>query len=145
MTQPIRTLAVALSRLGDRILVERGYDRMRDHHFYRAIGGGVEFGEHAAAAVVREWREEYGLTLEDPQLLGVVENLFTFEGVSGHEIVLVFEGRIADSRAFERDEVEGIDTDGVRHVAAWVSIDALRAGSPPLYPLGALELLPTDR
>lgn len=142
MTDRIRTMAVATCRVGDRILVERGYDRVRDHHFYRAIGGGVEFGERAAAAVVREWREELGLTLEAPALLGVLENLFTFDGRAGHEVVFVFGAQVSDPRARAHDEWEAVDTDGARHVAAWVPLDALRAGSTPLYPTGILELLP---
>ena len=90
MKNQIRTLAVALCRSGDRILVERGHDRVRDHWFYRAIGGGIEFGEPAVTALMREWKEEYGLALQDPVPVGAVENLFTFEGREGHEIVLVF-------------------------------------------------------
>jgi ADP-ribose pyrophosphatase YjhB (NUDIX family) len=142
MTDRIRTVAVAMCRAGDRLLVERGYDRARDHHFYRAIGGGVAFGERAAAAVVREWREELGLTLEVPALLGVLENLFTFDGRAGHEVVFVFAARVSDPRAHARDEWEAVDTDGARHVAAWVPLAALRAGPTPLYPAGLLDLLP---
>ena len=142
MTDRIRIVAVAICRVGDRILVERGYDGATDQHFYRPIGGGVEFGESAEAAVAREWREEYGLTLESLALLGVLENLFTFEGRAGHEIVFVFAARIPDSRAHEGEELESTDTDGARHVAVWVPIDALRAGPTPLHPAGVLELLP---
>ena len=141
MANRIRIVAVAVCRVGDRILVERGYDGARDEHFYRAIGGGVEIGERAAAAVAREWREELGLTLEAPTLLGVLENLFTFEGRAGHEVVFVFAARVSDPRAHERDEFEAMDTDGSRHVAVWMPLDALRAGSTPLYPAGVLELL----
>jgi ADP-ribose pyrophosphatase YjhB (NUDIX family) len=136
----IRPLAVALCRSGDRILVERGHDRVRVHRFYRAIGGGIEFGEAAATALAREWKEEYGLTLEHPVLLGVVENLFTFEGHAGHEIVLVFTARIVESYAYDRHELEGTDENGVQHIAVWVALDTLRTGTIPFYPAGALEL-----
>lgn len=141
MANRIRIVAVAVCRAGDRILVERGYDGVRDQHLYRAIGGGVEFGERAAAAVVREWREELGLTLEAPALLGVLEHLFTFEGRAGHEVVFVFAAQVSNPRAHERDEFEAMDTDGARHVAVWMPLDALRTGSTPLYPAGVLELL----
>ena len=142
MTNRIRTVAVALCQAGDRILVERGYDRVRDHHFYRAIGGGVEFGERAAVAVTREWREELGFTLETPVLLGVLENLFTYEGRAGHEVIFVFSARVSDPRAHRQREFVSVDINGQRHAAAWVSIDALRDGSTPFYPAGALDLLP---
>ena len=140
MANRIRVVALAICQAGDRILVERGYDSVRDHHFYRAIGGGTEFGERAEAAVTREWQEELGLTLEAPTLLGVLENLFTLEGRAGHEVIFVFAARVSDPRAHGRDEIEAIDTDGARHVAGWVSLAELRAGSTPLYPGGLFEL-----
>ena len=141
MTKRIRVAAVAMVRSGDRFLVESGHDRVENRDFYRAIGGGVEFGERAAAALHREWREEYGLSLEGVSLLGVLENVFTFEGRAGHEIVFVFAAQLSDPRALDRNEFESIDTDGARHLAVWVTLDVLRGGSTPLYPPGLLELL----
>ena len=138
-------MAVAVCRAGDRILVERGVDRASGKHFFRAIGGGVEFGERAADAVVREWREELGLELEAPVLLGVLENLFTYEGRPGHEIVLVFGARLADPPAYERGELETVETGGGRHSAVWVTLNEARGGSTPLYPDGLLDLLETAR
>jgi len=44
--------------------------------FLRLPGGGIEPGERAAQAAVREVREEVDATLVEPRLLGVVENLF---------------------------------------------------------------------
>ena len=115
---------------------------MRDPHFYRAIGGGVEFGELAATAVVREWREEFGFTLAALIRCGVLENHFTFEGRAGHEIVFVFAAQITEAGAHERDEFEAVDTDGARHVAVWVPFDVLCSSVLPLFPRGVLEVLP---
>jgi ADP-ribose pyrophosphatase YjhB (NUDIX family) len=140
-TRRIRTVAVAVCRAGDRILVERGFDRTSGEHFLRAIGGGVEFGERAADAVVREWREELGLELQAPVLLGVLENLFTYEGRAGHEVVLVFTARLADVRA----ELETVEGTGERHSAVWVALDDVRRGAPPLYPAGLLDLIEAAR
>lgn len=134
-------MAVAICRSGDRVLVERGYDRARDHHHYRAIGGGVEFGERAAAAVAREWREEFDFILERLTLLGVLENLFTYEARARHEIIFVFAAHLSDPRATEREEFKTVDSDGAEHIAVWVPLGALRAGSTPLYPVGTVELL----
>ena len=139
----IRTVALAVCRDGDRILVERGYDHVRDEHFLRAIGGGVEFGERAVDALAREWREELGLELEAPALLGVMENLFTSNGRAGHEVVFVFEARLADARVYGRDEFTSTEPDGSRHVAVWVPLDELRHGPTPFKPAGLLDLLPS--
>jgi ADP-ribose pyrophosphatase YjhB (NUDIX family) len=137
----VRARAVAVVRSDDRVLVERGYDRVAGSRFYRAIGGHIEFGERAAQSVVREWAEEYGLTLQDVRLLGVVENLFTYEGQPGHEVVFAFEAGVAEPHVYQRDELTGIDPEGNRHEAVWVSMDGLATGPTPLSPAGLLELL----
>lgn len=137
----VRAKAIAIVRQGDRVLVERGYDPVAGSRFYRAIGGHIDFGERAAHTVAREWREEYGLTLEDVRPLGVLENLFTYEGRPGHEIVFAFEARVVEPEVCDKDELEGIDPDGGRHEAVWVPLDDLAAGDVPLTPAGLLELL----
>jgi ADP-ribose pyrophosphatase YjhB (NUDIX family) len=137
----VRARAVAVCRNAGRVLVERGYDRVAGSRFYRAIGGHVDFGERAARTVAREWGEEYGLTLQDVRLLGVLENVFTYEGRPGHEIVFAFEARVVEAEVYEKDEFEGIDPGGNRHQAVWVSLDDLAAGGIPLSPAGLLELL----
>src|SRR5215207_3830668 len=142
MTDTIRTVALAVCQHRGRVLVERGYDRVRDEHFLRAIGGGVEFGERAVDALAREWREELGLELEAPALLGVIENLFTSNGRAGHEVVFVFSARVADAWAYGRDEIVSTEPDGSRHVALWVPLDELRHGPTPFKPAGLLDLVP---
>jgi ADP-ribose pyrophosphatase YjhB (NUDIX family) len=53
-------------------------------------------GETLVDGVRREILEETGTTLEDPRLLGVLENIYVFDGRPGHEIVFVHTGRLAD-------------------------------------------------
>jgi ADP-ribose pyrophosphatase YjhB (NUDIX family) len=144
MTDTIRTVALAACHDGrGRILVERGYDHVRGEPFLRAIGGGVEFGERAVDALVREWREELGLELEAPALLGVIENLFTSNGRAGHEVIFVFAARLADPAVHAREEIVATEPDGTRHVALWVPVDELRRGPVPFKPAGLLDLLPS--
>lgn len=137
----VRAKAVAVCRNAGRVLVERGYDRVAGSRFYRAIGGHIDFGERAAQTVAREWSEEYGLTLQDVRLLGVLENVFTYEGRPGHEVVFAFQARIVEPEVYQRDELVGIDPDGRRHEAVWVSLDDLATGGIPLSPAGLMELL----
>lgn len=136
-----RTVAVAVCRRGDELLVERGHDRLAARAFYRAVGGGVEPGESPAAAAVREWREELGVELAGVTPIGVLDNRFHYEGEPGHEIVHVFVARLADRRHYEGAGLEGTDAEGRVHVADWVPVRELANGPVPLYPAGLLALV----
>jgi ADP-ribose pyrophosphatase YjhB (NUDIX family) len=140
----IRTQALALIRRGDRILVERCYDRVKDEWFCRLLGGTVEFGEKAADTVRRELLEELGAEGEIGPLVATIENTFTFEGAPGHEICLVYECSLRDGRFYELDEweAEEMTPDGqLTHEIAWKPVDPFRSGSEILYPEELVLLL----
>src|SRR5262245_48216132 len=137
----IRALAVCLCEDRGRILVQHGRDHVKGTAFFRAIGGGIRFGERAEAGVRREWREELGAELDDLRFFGVVENLFTYEGELGHEIVFVFAARLRDADRYANDPLRIFEDDGEPRLATWVPIEGLAGGQPPLYPGGVLQLL----
>lgn len=109
---------------------------MKDEVFHRAIGGGIEFGETAEAALRREFVEELGVVLDEVELLGVVENIFEYEGRPGHEIAHVF--------AVESSEIDAIPLDAQLVVLdegspiRWVPITRM---TRPLYPEGIMQIL----
>lgn len=135
----IRTIALCVFRNADRILVSHGYDSVKRERFLRPLGGGVEFGERAADALRREIREEVGAEIGPPELLGVLQNVFTYAGSPGHEIVFVFDARFRDASFYEKEEIAFVEGDRER-AATWQPLDAVDAG-PPLYPDGLLSLL----
>lgn len=139
----IRPLALCVFRRGEKILVARGYDAVKDQTFYRPIGGGINFGERGADAVVREVREELDAEVVDLAYLGAFENIFAYEGKAGHEIILVYDGRFTDSALNEDDaRLEGEDDQELLYEASWKSLVFFRAeDAPPLYPAGLLALL----
>jgi ADP-ribose pyrophosphatase YjhB (NUDIX family) len=139
----IRATAVAVCRSGTRILLERGYDRVTHEHFYRAIGGGVEFGERAADAVTREWREELGIHLESPEPVGVLENLFHYDGAPRHEIVFVFTADVHGLPA--GDGFTATDRGGRTHTVVWVDLDDAEHEGRTIHPAGLVELLKSSR
>ena len=47
----IRPIALAVPRRGDDLLVFEGHDPTKGQTFYRPLGGGIDFGETAEAAV----------------------------------------------------------------------------------------------
>ena len=106
--------------------------------FHRPLGGHVEYGEFAEAAVHREFTEEIGQGLTDVVLLGVVENMFEWDGATAHEIVFVYAAAFRDPAAYEIAEQRILDeADGGTRVV-W---RAAAAASPPLYPEGIPDLV----
>ena len=142
---PVRPKAVCVCRRGDDILVNEAYDAATGESFYCPLGGEVEFGERAADAVARELREEIGADLAEVWPLGVLENIFVYEGTPGHEILFVFDGRLADASLYERETLVGEESNGQRFVARWTPLSRFAAGGPPLYPDGLYALLTANR
>ena len=95
----IRPLAVAIVRRGKKVLVMPGYDAVKKEHFYRLPGGGIEFGELAEQTIKREFMEEIGIEPTVGKKLGVFENIFTFNGYQGHEIIIIYEAELPDKYA----------------------------------------------
>lgn len=138
----IRPIAVCVCQHDGRILAAEFEDPIKRQRFYRPLGGAIEFGEHSADTIVREFEEELGAALVDVRYLGTLENVFTFNGQRGHEIVLVYDGRFADPSLYDRPLVEGVEDSGVPIRAVWLSLAECAApGAPPVYPTGLLELL----
>jgi 8-oxo-dGTP pyrophosphatase MutT (NUDIX family) len=139
----IRPLAICIFRNSDRILVGEGYDPVKRETFYRPLGGGIEFGERAEETIRRELREEIGAEVASVQYLFTLENIFTFDGKAGHEIVMVYDGRLVDEAYYAQAMIEGQEFDGFRQAplkAVWMRIEEFGLGAP-LYPDGLLERL----
>jgi 8-oxo-dGTP pyrophosphatase MutT (NUDIX family) len=139
----IRPLAICIFRRGDRIFAAEGYDEVKGQTFYRPLGGKIEFGEHSAQTIVRELREEIGAEATALRYLGTLENIFTYNGQPGHEIVLVYDGAFVDPAMYKVDALEGREDDGdLLFIARWMPLDAFRGDdAPPLYPDGLLDLI----
>ncbi len=136
----VKAFALLLDPTGTRHVVWRGADETKQPPaFHRLIGGHVEFGESSSDAIVREVREELGVDLLDPQLLGVLENRFIYHRSPGHEVVFLYTGRLSDfgtvpnQGAWFADNGEPIWVEWRSLVDEPVDI--------PLYPEGATELL----
>lgn len=136
----IRPIAICIFRQNGAIFVFEGYDPTKDQTFYRPLGGAIEFGEPGAETVTRELREEIGAEVTDLRYLSTLENIFTYDGQPGHEIVLVYEGRFADEAWYARDRVEGQEDNGLPFQALWKPLEDFRQGAI-LYPTGLLEML----
>ena len=140
MTQLIRPVAICVIRRGDDLLVFEGHDRVKGETFYRPLGGRIEFGELGCDTVARELREEIDAEVRGVRYLGTLENRFTFEGRSCHEIVLVYEGELIDAALLARDEWEGHEDSGEPMRVRWMPAASF-GRERPLYPDGLAVLL----
>lgn len=124
------TVAIIKNKKGE-ILVSPGYDKKRDHHFYRLLGGGIEFGELSEVALKREFKEELNVDLKNCQLLGIKENIFSFEEFDGHEICFIYSAEFSDDSFYDRQEFKILDSsdDGQ---AVWLNLQD--RGDAPIYP-----------
>jgi len=136
----IRPIAICVFRNENRILVFEGYDPFKQQYFYRPLGGGIEFGEHSRQTIERELKEELQAEVGGLRYIGTVENIFTFNNQTGHEIVQIYDGTLTDPDLYNRAEMEGIEDSGERMKVLWKDLDDFDSHTP-LYPEGLKELL----
>lgn len=135
----IRVISVAVIVADGFVLAEEHPGGPGSGPFLRAPGGGIEYGETAAAAMRRELREELAAEVDDLRLLTVSENIFDDGRKSGHEIAHVFAVRSAALEALPRGQRLPV-LDGDTSVG-WHRIDDLRRGATPFHPAGILDLV----
>ena len=139
----IRPLAICVFRRDNKILVAEGYDPIKSETFYRPLGGGIEFGESSEETVCRELMEEINVDVDRSSLkyLGTLENIFTFNGSQGHEIVMIYDGALTESGLYDQAVIVGQEANGEEIRAVWKSLNEFGEGKSILYPSGLLELL----
>ncbi|MBZ9780159.1 NUDIX hydrolase [Pseudomonas sp. REP124] len=136
----IRALALCIFHHRGKILVNEFYDDVNQQTLYRPIGGGIEFGERSAEAIVREVQEELDQSIHDLRLLGTLESLFTYAGKPGHEIVQIYDAKFDDERVYENQQIVGHESNGAPFHAKWCDSSDFSPTSP-LVPEGLHELL----
>lgn len=108
-TEQVELTVLCLIHNEDSYLLQ---DRVKkDWNEYTLPGGHIEPGESIVDAVVREMKEETGLTIKSPRLCGVKQ--FPIEG--GRYIVFLF----------ETDQFEGKVVDSDEGKMHWVKISEL--------------------
>lgn len=108
-TEQVELTVLCLIHTGDSYLLQ---DRVKEEwKGYTLPGGHIEPGESVVDAVVREMKEETGLTIKSPRLCGVKQ--FPIEG--GRYLVFLF----------ETDEFEGEVADSEEGEMHWVKVSEL--------------------
>jgi 8-oxo-dGTP pyrophosphatase MutT (NUDIX family) len=134
----IRPIAICVCFHEQRILVAEYHENGQP--FYRPLGGTIEFGERGEETVRREFQEEIAVGLADVRFLGTLENIFSYRGQPGHEIVLVYDGRLTDEALYGREIILG-DELGEPLRVVWKHLDEFAPDNPPVYPEGLLDLI----
>jgi 8-oxo-dGTP pyrophosphatase MutT (NUDIX family) len=135
----IRAVAIGVIRRGDELLVYEAQDPTEDKTFYRPLGGEIDFGEPAADALAREFREELGVELEGVRYLETLENIYEYDAHPGHELIRIYEARLSPRSLYERSHWEIQIGNGGTCRVLWKRLDDF--DDNPLYPEGLRELL----
>ncbi|MSU56479.1 MAG: NUDIX domain-containing protein [Candidatus Taylorbacteria bacterium] len=131
--QTIIVKAMLVVRNGNKLLFSRGFDTGKKEAFLRPLGGHMEFGEIGAETVRREMQEEVGCDVLDVKFISAVENLFTYNGKQGHEIILMYEGKLADESLYRKDKFMFME--GKRETeAGWYSKADVAKENIPIFP-----------
>jgi 8-oxo-dGTP pyrophosphatase MutT (NUDIX family) len=85
---------------GNKILV--CYHKKENIYFFP--GGHINFGESVKEAILREFKEELGISVKKFSLIGVMENVYVFKRIKHHEFNLVFEIRPKKLKLKSREE-----------------------------------------
>ena len=133
----IRPIALGLAIKDNKVLVSEGYDKVKDQTFYRCLGGGIEFLEKSDEALKREFKEEIGADVTVKDFLGLQENIFTFNGRDGHELIFIYTVDIKDSDYKENYTI----IDETNSFAVWKDIEDFKSGKEILYPTEVIKYL----
>jgi len=133
----IRFKALGLHWRGGCLLAAEVQDDAGRVKGVRPLGGTVEFGETADAAVIREFQEELGITIKIVGGPAFLENIYSHEGSPGHEILAIFDVTFSQDTFVSQTRIAFREDNGVTCFAQWFSLDALDGpGQPRLYPAG---------
>ena len=124
----IRPVVLGIVKKDNKILVNRGSDKVTGEEFYRCIGGGIEFLETSEYALKREFQEELNIDIEVKEFLGISENIFTYHGEKAHELILFYNVSIKNEDYKEEYVVDGNVN------ARWIDINKFKNKELKLYP-----------
>ena len=140
-SQQIRVKALGLIQDGDRLFVSENYEPTKQKHYYRALGGSVEFGESSLETLKREFLEELQAELINIEYLCCIENRFIYLNQPQHEIIQLYRCDFADRQFYEQDPIQFIEGTNEIGIARWIHCDRFTSGELWLVPEACLNYL----
>lgn len=142
MGRKIRPLALALIKNPqEQFLFHKGHDKVKGEYFYRPLGGGIEFSESGQIALEREIMEELNQEVTVSGLTASFENIFTFEGHRGHEIIMLFSANFKNKAVYQQQELDIFESGVAIAKAVWRSLAEIKAEGAKLYPTGLEDVI----
>ena len=141
-----RAARVILLDDADRVLLLRGHDLDQpERSWWFTVGGGIDAGEDARTAAVREVREEAGLVLDPADLVGPVltrSAIFDFyaEHCRQDEVLYVARVPAAAFAAVDRAGWTDLELDVIDELRWW-SLDDLDLVDLEVFPDRLVELV----
>lgn len=128
----------------NRVLLARGHDADQpERTWWYLVGGGIDEGESAREAAVREVLEEAGLRLSESDLIGpVFERSATFDFLAQlvRQDEVIFVAHIADPGVLDTSGWTDIERNFMDELRWW-PVDDLRRITVDVYPSGLADLV----
>lgn len=137
----IRPIALGLIRHQDHVFVSKGKDTVIDREFYRFLGGGIDFGETSIDALKREFQEEIQAELTNIQYLTCLDNIFTYQGRLGHELIQLFRCDFVDLSFYDLEHTYTLIEGKKKRDAVWIPTAQVHTGVLNLVPQGCRTYL----
>ena len=98
--------------------------------------GIIELGHQGSDVAVRAVREQLGVEVVDPSLLGILEHDYPYPGVEAHEHAEAYSVRFSDPGLYEREQFDCVEAEGVRSTCIWMKLADFNSRVARLYPHG---------
>lgn len=128
----ISVKVMCLIQHNGKLLVNKGYDKVKKQVFYRLVGGKVEFGERMQDTIRREIKEELNSGVTNTIFITAKEEIFTYEGETGHEINFLFNVTLANKELFEKEIIPNPDSE--EFPAIWIPVEDVLKEKVIIYP-----------
>ena len=98
--------------------------KLKEDEYWTFIGGKSEFGEATDEAIIREYKEETGATLQINRLLAVIENFFDMDNSNWHQLIFFY---LLNDDNNELEDFDGYKevNDNSNAIYQWITLEQI--------------------